>query len=321
VIWCGFDHGSIFGARFGKMGIVDYFRIPKRAWYWYRNEYSNVPPPEWPVEGTPARLKLAADKTANIRTDGTDDAWLLVTVEDADGKPLSNSPPVELAIVKGPGEFPTGTSISFASDSDIRILDGQAAITVRSYYAGETVIRATSPNLQSAEVTLRFVGETPFKEGETPAVQARPYVRFVREGQTNAFQLFGRNSPAFTTSALEGHPGASADDGDPATFWQPAANDADPSWTLDVERFITVSRLRITFAQPAAQRVLIEVSDDRNEWRPLADLPPSDRESQTMEVAAPAGAGGRFIRLRFPNQPANRAVQLSEVECIGVLRN
>ena len=30
VIWCGFDHGSLFGARFGKMGIVDYFRIPKR---------------------------------------------------------------------------------------------------------------------------------------------------------------------------------------------------------------------------------------------------------------------------------------------------
>ena len=32
-IWAGFDHGSIMGAQYGKMGIIDYFRIPKRAWY------------------------------------------------------------------------------------------------------------------------------------------------------------------------------------------------------------------------------------------------------------------------------------------------
>ena len=31
-IWCAFDHGSIAGSALGKMGIIDYFRIPKRAW-------------------------------------------------------------------------------------------------------------------------------------------------------------------------------------------------------------------------------------------------------------------------------------------------
>ncbi|MGN1245884.1 MAG: glycoside hydrolase family 2 protein, partial [Muribaculaceae bacterium] len=31
-IWCGFDHGSIFGDALGRMGIVDYFRLPKRSW-------------------------------------------------------------------------------------------------------------------------------------------------------------------------------------------------------------------------------------------------------------------------------------------------
>ena len=41
----------------GAMGIVDYFRLPKRAWYWYRNEYAHIPPPEWPVGGTPAALQ------------------------------------------------------------------------------------------------------------------------------------------------------------------------------------------------------------------------------------------------------------------------
>lgn len=29
-IWCAFDHGSIAGSALGKMGIIDYFRIPKR---------------------------------------------------------------------------------------------------------------------------------------------------------------------------------------------------------------------------------------------------------------------------------------------------
>lgn len=46
-IWCAFDHGSIAGSALGKMGIIDYFRIPKRAWYWYRNAYKGITPPEW----------------------------------------------------------------------------------------------------------------------------------------------------------------------------------------------------------------------------------------------------------------------------------
>jgi beta-galactosidase len=179
-IWAGFDHGSIM-ANYAKMGIVDYFRIPKRSWYWYRNAYTNVPPPDWPQQGTPAGLKLEADKTEGIRTDGTDDAWLLITVLDADGKPIGNSPNVELSIVKGPGEFPTGPSITFENRSDIRIQDGKAAITIRSYYAGETVVRATSPGLAPAEVTLRFVGPVAFEPGKTPPVQPRPYVRGARK--------------------------------------------------------------------------------------------------------------------------------------------
>ncbi len=319
-LWCGFDHGSIF-PRFGKMGIVDYFRIPKRSWYWYRNEYAKLPPPEWPQEGTPAQLKLAADEDNNIRTDGTDDAWLLVTVLDADGKPISNSPPVELAIVNGPGEFPTGPSIRFASDSDIRILDGQAAITIRSYFAGETVIRATSPGLTPAETRLRFVGDLTFKEGVTPAAQPRPYVHFARQGQPAEFQLFGRNSPAFTSSASDGHPGAAAADGDAATYWQPAASDARPWWTLDVERFITISRIRLTFAQAAVNRVQIDVSDDQQDWRPLAINSESDRPSATVEVTAPANATGRFIRVRFQGASPDVPRQLTEVECFGVLKN
>ena len=317
VIWCAFDHGSIMGTNMGKMGVVDYFRIPKRGWFWYRNEYTKVPAPEWPQNGTPAALKLEASKKDGLRTDGTDSAWLLVTVLDAAGKPLSNSPSVELAIVKGPGEFPTGPNITFDSKSDIRILDGQAAISFRSYYAGDTVIRATSTGLTSAEVTLHFTGSVAWQEGKTPAVQPRPYVKFNRAAQPPQQQIFGRNSPAFPSSSLPDHPGAAADDGDATTFWQPAANDANPAWVVDMERLVTASRVRISFAKAAVYRFKIEVSDDQTTWRPLADLSTNDKSSDTLEAAAPADTSGRFVRLQFQSPAANAPIQLSEVEVIG----
>jgi beta-galactosidase len=318
-IWCAFDHGTIASANFGKMGIVDYFRIPKRSWFWYRNEYAHVAPPEWPQSGTPAGLKLETDRKDSVRTDGTDDAWLLVTVTDANGKPLSNTPPVELAIIKGPGEFPTGPAITFDEKSDIRIQDGQAAITFRSYYAGDTVIRAASPGLAPAEITLHFVGSVPYQEGKTPPVQARPYVRFNRAAQPAQPQTFGRNSPTFPSSALPDHPGALADDGDTKTYWQPADNDANPSWTVDTERFVTVSRVRITLARETVCHVKIDVSDDQKTWRPLADLSADDRSSATLEATAPANTSGRFVRLQFQSLPANAPIQLTEVDISGTL--
>jgi hypothetical protein len=280
-----------------------------------------VPPPEWPQAGTPAKLKLEADKKLNIRTDGTDDARLLVTVLDAAGKALSDTPPVELTIVKGPGEFPTGPSIKFEKSSDIRIQDGLAAIAFRSYYAGDTVIRATSPGLAPAEITLRFVGATRYVEGKTPKAAARPYVRFSRQAQQPETQAFGRNNPTFPSSALEGHPGAAAADGNAVTYWQPAEGDATPSWTLDLERFVTISRVRIAFAKAAAYRLAIEVSDDQKQWRPVADLTNNDKASLTMETAAPANTAGRFVRLRFQGSPAGFPIQISEVEVTGSLRN
>ena len=318
-IWCGFDHGTIANPAFGKMGIIDYFRIPKRSWYWYRNTYANVPPPQWPQPSAPTSLKLDADKTKDIRTDGTDDAWLLVTVLDADGKPISNSPPVELVVVKGPGEFPTGPNISFENKSDIRILDGQAAITIRSYYAGDTLIRATSPGLAPAEIDLQFAGPVPWQHGQTPPTESRPYVRYIRRGAIPQFQNFGRNNPSFPSSALDGHPGAAATDGDVSTYWQPADDDTKPSWTLDTERFVTISRLRLTFAKPVDYEVKIDISDDQRNWRSLAEIAKDNKGSTTIEVPAPSGTTGRFIRLSFQGATGNAAIQVAELEAIGTL--
>jgi beta-galactosidase/beta-glucuronidase len=55
-IWAGFDHGSIAGKRFGGMGVIDYFRLPKRQYYWYRNAYAHVAPPGGPWRARPPRF-------------------------------------------------------------------------------------------------------------------------------------------------------------------------------------------------------------------------------------------------------------------------
>jgi beta-galactosidase len=178
--WCIFDYSSQMGGTYVSTGIVDNFRIPKRAYYWYRNANLNVPPPTWPVAGTPAGLKLTTSTTTLSAVDGTQDAWLYVTVVDASGRALSNNVPVTLTIKSGPGEFPTGPSITFTppgsgSASDIAIRDGQAAIEFRTYYSGTTVIEATSPNLTSSSVTITSQGSPAYVEGSTPKVPPRPY--------------------------------------------------------------------------------------------------------------------------------------------------
>jgi hypothetical protein len=182
-LWCAFDHGSIGGTKLETMGIVDYFRLPKRAWYWYRNTYANVPPPTWPTSGTPAALQLTADKTSLSAVDGTDDAQLVVTVLDNKGNPISNNVAVTLSITSGPGEFPTGTSITFtpassSEQSDIAIADGKAAIEFRSYYAGTSVITATSSGLTAATITITSNGSPAWVAGVTSPTAARPYTRY-----------------------------------------------------------------------------------------------------------------------------------------------
>ena len=179
----------------GGMGIVDFFRLPKRSWYWYRNAYRQVPPPAWPGDGAPATLQLTADKSTLNSADGTDDVQLVVTVLDKDGKETRQCPPVTLTIESGPGEFPTGPSITFTADSDIAIREGKAAMAFRSHYAGKTLIRASSPGLQDATVELVSKGGPEFVPGKTPAVKPRPYTQLTGAERRKCAGHAGRRKP------------------------------------------------------------------------------------------------------------------------------
>ena len=311
-IWCGFDHGSIAGSRLGKMGIVDYFRIPKRAWYWYRNEYAHIPPPEWPKAGTPAKLKLEADCNT-AKTDGTEDIRLLVTVLDVNGKAISNNPPVELKVVSGPAEFPTGSSIKFEEKSDIRILDGQAAIECRALYSGESVIRATSAGLESAEITLNFVGGKAYVQGVTPKVTERPYIRFKKQGQPNVSQQFGQNNPTFGSSFMTEHPTGFAADGNPKTWWQPLANDNSPNWILDTEKRLSLISIKLIFPTEDVYQFKVELSDNMKEWQEVADFM-ANKEKFQYKLIQLNGLTGSIVRVSFIHADG---AKLADIEVTG----
>lgn len=296
--WCAFDHGSIAGSTMAKLGIIDYFRIPKRYWYWYRNEYAGISPPAWPTDNAAAKLKLEASDTT-AKTDGTDDIQLVVTVCDTSGKWVSQSPDVELRIVSGPGEFPTGRSIRFKSDSDIRIQDGQAAIAIRSYYAGKTVVEAISEGLEPARVTIDFEGETEYQEGVTPIAE-RPYKRYVREGKTEVIQTFGRNNPTITSSNEEEHTPGMAADGNMQTYWKASAADKSPYWTVNTEKGLRLKEIQLHFPDEATRRYVVETSHDNNTWEVLCDKSQNTQVEQNLLLTFPEEAPtGRFVRIRF----------------------
>lgn len=317
-VWCGFDHGSIAGSHLGKMGIVDYFRIPKRAWYWYRNEYRQVAPPEWPKEGTPAQIRLTASKTEGVQADGTDDVFLLVTILDAAGHELSNTPEVTLTRVSGPGEFPTGRTITFTPGSDIRIMDGKAAIEYRSYYAGETVIEATSPGLEPTRISIRFEGAPEYVEGVTPSAKDRPYTRYTNSGKAEDIQTFGRNNPTFASSSDRNHSAGQAADGNTTTFWQAAEDDTAPEWTLDTEKGLTLREVQITFPSAAAYQYKIEASADNTTWFLLSDKTTNNEATSVTRITLKENRKARFVRISFPNA-ADQCPALSEVVVKGVV--
>ena len=319
VIWCGFDYGTIFGTGVSK-GLLDYARIPKREWYWYRNEYLHLPPPAWPQAGVPARLALTADRTVIAGTDGLDDVHLLVTVQNAAGKAISNSPPVTFTIESGPGEFPTGRTITFDPATDIPIRDGQAAIEFRSYYGGKSVIRATSPGLQSAALKITTQGDPKFIPDKTPLVPERPYVRFSRTAITAPViepQDIACNRPTSASSEAPGHNGSRAVDGDAATYW--SADDRQPGawWQVDLEQPHTITAVQTTFATAGNYRYRIEGSPDGNAWTLLADQTQSESVAQTRADAIPSDHHWQQVRITFTALPPGQPAAIAEVKITG----
>jgi hypothetical protein len=317
-IWSMYDHGSVAGAE-GTTGIVDYFRLPKRGWYWYRNALAGVAPPVWPVEGKAAGLRLTASSPVIAHADGTDDVQVIVTVVDAAGKQISNTPDVTLEVASGPGEFPTGKSIAFKKGTDIPILDGQAAIEFRTYYAGTTVIRATSPGLPAARLTVVSKGAPEYVAGKSPEYVAGPYVRFIGRMQTVAEQVanIALDRPTNASSMAAGHQSKLATDGDNATYW--AADASGPQWwESDLEGVYDVSAVSVRFAGVGSYGYEIQGStDDRMTWKTVAKGTAEAGAGKAVVIALPAGTRTSGVRIVLDSVPEGAVPGLAEVAVRG----
>jgi hypothetical protein len=312
-IWAGFDHGTIAGRRFGSMGLVDYARLPKRAWYWYRNAYRGIAPPPWPETGHPVALRVTSSAPVIRHADGTDDVQLVVTVVDAAGKQLSNSPPVHLTLASGPGELPTGRSIDFSPDGDIPIRDGQAAIAMRSWQAGTTLIRASSPGLRDGVLTVKTIDGPPFVPGVTPLAADRPYVAY-RPAEAGTDQTFGLHNPVQASSSAPGHAASLANDGDSSTYWEPGAGDTHPWLLVDPERILTYRRLSIRFSQAGRCDVNAEAQGVDGKWQPLASAMAT---ADALDLATPAVVG-KDVRLSLTAR-SGQSCGVAEIGITGTL--
>ena len=319
-LWCAFDHGSIF-PNLGRTGMVDYFRLPKRQWDWYRNAYAGVAPPDPAQPGTAVALRLRTDTPGEmIRADGTGDVQIIVSVVDAAGKRISNSPQVRLDILAGPGEFPTGRSITFAPDSDIAILDGEAAIELRSYQSGLIHLRATSPGLAFADLMLRAEGGPAFIAGVTPIARDRPYIPppaiTLETRQPIDISL---NRPTAASSSASSHSSRMANDGSENTYWEPAQGENGNSWwQVDFESLCTVKSVHLFLAAVAAYHYIIEYADQAENWKVLVDRSADTRVASQFSERMPDVTTTRFLRIVFSSIANGKPVQLCEVQVLGM---
>lgn len=301
------------------MGVVDYFRLPKQQWYWYRNAYNNIPPDKLSEKGIPAAIRLTATKTTIESSDGTDNVQVIAIFVDKDGNPISNFPDVKLEIVSGLGEFLTGSSILFQESSDITIKDGKAAIEFRSYYAGKTVIRDTSQGLKSGELTLFSEGSPKYTAGKTQSI-SRPYVRYstqVKKQEEASINLLAEQ-PTRVSSSAEGHSPRLANDGDLSTYWQSDEKSGGNAWwQVDMENIYSLSQVQLTFREETNARYTIEISMDGTNWNPIVDQSEITKNEKVRIESPVANNRGRFLRVVFKGLSTDKSIHIADIQAFG----
>lgn len=295
-LWCAFHHGSIL-ADMGHMGMIDYYRLPLRTWYWYREKRRGIPHPADVPEGMPARLSLMSDRT-RMGSDGTEDAFLTVALLDAEGKRVSAPCTVILEVTAGGGLFPTGRRFVFSPEKG-NFAEGLGAVELRSWYAGEVVVQASSPGLEGSGLTLHVTGETPWK-GQITKWQEPPYLTGAPEREKR--YNIAPDRPVFCSSEAEAHPARNVTDAAGEDFWYPARQDAGEWLLVDLEGSKEMEEVTVVFTEVVNEAYEIALSDDREEFRTVYHSEGGDANSfLTVHLH---GERARYVQLLFPNLPA-----------------
>lgn len=322
VLWCAFHHGSIMARSYGDMGFIDYYRLPLQSWYYYRWMNTGVER-ECSSKGTPAKLSLSATDT-EISNDGTSDTQIIVTVEDENGVWVDSTPSVTLEVIDGPGVFPTGKTMTFEPGDSMR--DGKAAIEFRSYYAGETVIKAYSesdPDLEPATITIKTTGSGAADE---PGIDTM-YGAFMSNGgyvpnsleEPAQYSYHNYNGSPLKASSGEASV-VNMQDGNDSTEWR-AGEAGSGQWIyMELEHGgINLYKAKLKFNGKVYPYKIQykKMNIDEDEWITLKEYDSSTINFRPEEESF-GGTYMRYIRIEFTDVPANEYANLAELRLYGI---
>lgn len=324
VLWCMFHHGSTASRGYGDMGIVDYYRLPHKAWYWYRNKYNpNHPEPEFSKEGTPVKVELSAS-SPTLSDDGQNDTHIIATLVDEQGNWIGDKRKITLRVLSGPGVFPTGKTFVFDPDNANRSMnDGKGAIEFRSHYAGTTIIEAQSEGLESSTITLVTTGDS---IDETEPDIHTMYGSFMNEGGKILTDL--KEAPHIEKRNLAGIPCKSSSneadrlnilDGDAHTEWRAEQPGSDQWISMELEHGgVNLYRAALHFNGEAVPYTLQYQVEDRNEeWKTLVSYDAKTIQDRPKEEVFD-GVQMRYVRVLFDHLDDSQFANLAELELYGL---
>lgn len=337
-VWCGFHHGSLANDM-GHMGMIDYYRLPLRSWYWYRFNYfaeqsgsdshdlgylgiqqpfADNSEPEWPKPGKPKQIKLypGVGSSSTIKNDGTDDTQLVVELVDEYGKRVDVTADVTLTIVSGPGQFPSYNPKHINAEAGLLIIEGIGAITFRSYYAGETVISATSSDLQGAIFIITTVGDDCGIEPEMTIPQVRTGT--VRLSPVHSEMLdLATHRPNRASSEAKGHGKSNANNADLSTSWRASGTSPGEWWMLDLEGIKYPKRIELEFDTKGAYQFNLEGSSDGKIWISLLDYRSNSENIDAVKELLESNAC-RYVKISFTAMPVGVPANLKMFGLFGV---
>lgn len=320
-LWAGFDHGTVGGKDLAKMGMIDYFRLPKNLWYWYRETQGDGSKPEVSKSGTATHMEVteSADSPKTLTNDGKSDAQIIVTMKDADGNWVSDNREVTLKVTDGPGVLAGGKTYKFTKDVSMK--DGKAAIEFRSYYSGTTTLTASAEGLPDATFQITTKDTTGGFEGTEPA-------NFYESGQWSTAGMkipepmaYGDTNKAMSrptspTSSASGHEGALAADGNEDTKWIAGKAGSGESFILSTEFAQYVYKIRLGFGNEQPYPYTLYVQNDKNEWVKVSEYTADTIASRPAEE----NVGGLYtgaVKVEFTDVPDDAYAFLNELEVYG----
>ncbi|MGN0242546.1 MAG: NPCBM/NEW2 domain-containing protein [Lachnospiraceae bacterium] len=327
--WCMFHHGSIGAKSLRIMGIVDYYRLPLKVWYSYREAKTGIPR-EDSIEGTATQITLDTNFSYKGQTtlpnDGSDDVQIIVTLKNDQDEWVNDSTDIILEVVDGPGVFPGGKTYTMIDGKTF--MDGKGAIEFRSFYSGTTTIKVSAPNradLEPATLTLKtedvvgnhtaveepedFMGET-IELDNTDSIP-EPYV-YGKEDAAYNRQTSG------TSSSAEGHIPLMAVDGDDTTYWQAEASDKEPYWEIFLENTYDIFKMKVDFGKEEYPFKIERKIPGTETWELISEYNTAEELANRPEEELFAGKTATYVRISFPDMPEGKVPRIYTCSIYGV---